>query len=70
MMFTMRDIYINFNLNPLTKFTSISRSTKFKDILPLKHLLNDHKDHTNQRENSHKLSDETGDSLFSLAEIQ
>ena len=29
----MRDIYINSNLNPLTKFTSRSRSTKFKDIL-------------------------------------
>ena len=31
---SMRDIYINSNLNPLTKFTSSSRSTKFKDILP------------------------------------
>ena len=30
---TMSDIYINSNLNPLTKFTS-SRSTEFKDILP------------------------------------
>ena len=29
----MRDIYINFNLNSLTKFTS-RRSTEFKDILP------------------------------------
>ena len=28
------DIYINFNLNPLIKFTSSSRSTKFKNILP------------------------------------
>ena len=28
----MRDIYINFNQNPLTKFTSSSRSTEFKDI--------------------------------------
>ena len=32
--FTMRDMYISSNLNPLTKFTSSSRSTKFKDILP------------------------------------
>ena len=32
--FSRRDIYINSNLNPLTKFTSSSRSTKFKDILP------------------------------------
>ena len=30
----MRDIYINSNLNQLTKFTSSSRSIKFKDILP------------------------------------
>ena len=30
---TMRDRYINSNLNPLTKFTS-SRSTQFKDISP------------------------------------
>ena len=29
-----RDIYINPNLNKLTKFTSSSRSTEFKDILP------------------------------------
>ena len=30
----MRDIYINSNLNPLTKFTSSNRSTEFKDIPP------------------------------------
>ena len=30
----IRDIYINSNLNSLTKFTSSSRSTEFKDILP------------------------------------
>ena len=29
---TMMDIYINCKLNPLTKFTSSSRSTEFKDI--------------------------------------
>ena len=29
----MRDVYINSNLNPLTKFTSSSRSTEFEDIL-------------------------------------
>ena len=29
---TMRDIYINSNLNPLIKLTSSSRSTEFKDI--------------------------------------
>ena len=31
---TMRDIYINSNVNPLTKFTRSSRSTEFKNILP------------------------------------
>ena len=31
---TMKYMYISFNLNPLTKFTSSSRSTEFKDILP------------------------------------
>ena len=30
----IRDIYISSNLNPFTKFSSSSRSTKFKDILP------------------------------------
>ena len=36
LIFSMRDIDINSNLNPLWKFTSSSssRSTKFKDILP------------------------------------
>ena len=34
LIFSMRDIYISSNLNPLTKFTSSSRSTEFKDILP------------------------------------
>ena len=33
MILTMRDIYINSSLNPLTKFTSSSRTTEFKDIL-------------------------------------
>ena len=31
---TMRDVYIKSNLNRLKKFTSSSRSTEFKDILP------------------------------------
>ena len=30
---TMRDIYINSNLNQLIKFTSSSRSTELKDII-------------------------------------
>ena len=34
LIFSMRDIYINPNLNPLIKFTSSSRSTKLKEILP------------------------------------
>ena len=31
---SMKDIYINSNLNPLTKFSSSSRNTWFKDNLP------------------------------------
>ena len=34
LIFSKRDIYINSNLDPLTKFTSSSRSTKLKYILP------------------------------------
>ena len=30
----MRDIYINFNLDPPTKFNSNSRKIELKDILP------------------------------------
>ena len=33
---TIRDIYINSNLNLLTKLTSSSRSTEFEDVLPWK----------------------------------
>ena len=31
---SMRDIYINANLNPHARFTASSTSTDFKDILP------------------------------------
>ena len=34
LIFSMRNIYINSSPNPLRKFTSSSRSTEFKDILP------------------------------------
>ena len=33
LIFSMKDIYINSNLNPLTKYTSSSRSTKLKGII-------------------------------------
>ena len=66
----MRDIYINSNLNPITKFTSSSRSTEFKDILPRNLLSNDHKDYPNQRENSHKPHNEMGYPVLSLLESQ
>ena len=35
LIFTMRDIYINSNMEPLTKFSSSRRNTQFKDIDPL-----------------------------------
>ena len=34
LIFSVRDIYINSNLNPPTKFTNSSRSIELKDILP------------------------------------
>ena len=34
LIFSMWYIHINSKLNPLTKFTSSSRSTEFKDMLP------------------------------------
>ena len=34
LIFTMSNIYSNSNLNPLIKFTSSSRNTEFKSILP------------------------------------
>ena len=55
---SMRNIYINSNLNSFTKFTSSSRSTKFYP--PIEHLSIDHEDRHNQHKNSNKLCDETG----------
>ena len=54
LIFSVRDIYIDSNLNPITKFTSSSRGTKFKGIPPMEHLSNDHEDYSNHHENSHK----------------
>ena len=34
LIYSVRDIYINANLNPPTEFTSSSRSTELQDILP------------------------------------
>ena len=56
----MRDIFMKSNLNPLTKFTSSNKSTEFLRYPPSEYLSNDHKDHPNQHENSHKLCDEMG----------
>ena len=36
----------------------------------MEHLSNDHEDHPNQHENSHKLCDETGHTVLSLLESQ
>ena len=68
--YILRDIYINSNLNPLTKFTRSSRITGFEDILPLEHLWNDLKDRPNQHENSQKLCDEMGYPFVNLMESQ
>ena len=66
----MRDIYINSNLNPITRFTRSSRSTEFKDIPPCNIFEIDHKDHLNQQEDSYKLCNETGHPFLNLLESQ
>ena len=49
-------------MNPLTKFTSSSRTMEY--------LSNDLEDHPNQHKNSHKLCDETGHPIVNLMESQ
>ena len=62
--FTMRDININSNLDPLTQFGSSSRNTMFKDVKnttfkdPMEYLSDDHEEKPKQHENSHKSHDE------------
>ena len=68
LLFAMRDIYINFTLDPLTKFTSSSRNTVFKDILPWDTSQIITKTVPISIKNSHKLYDETGHAVFSLTE--
>ena len=70
LIFSMRDIYINSNLNPNSEFTSSSRSTEFKDILPRNISQMITKDRPNQHENSHKLCDETGHLVENLMESE
>ena len=55
---------LNSNLNLLTKLTSSSRITEFKDILPWKI------SSPNQHESSHKLCNETEYPVLSLTEKQ
>ena len=66
----MRDIYINSNLNPLTKFISSRRSTEFKDILPWNASQMITKDRPNQYNDSHKQCDEMGHPLVNMMESQ
>ena len=64
----MRDIYINSNLNPITKFTISSKSTDFRDLY--RPLSNDHEDLPNQHENSHKPGSETGYPIVDMMKSQ
>ena len=68
----MRDMYINSNLNPLTKFTSSSSEGLSLKISSHGTSLkwSSHEDHLNQHENSHKLSDETGHPVVNMMESQ
>ena len=67
---SMWDIYINSNLNPLTKFIGSSRSTEFKFYPPMEHLSNDHEEHPNQHKNSHKQCDEMRHPVVNMMESQ
>ena len=57
----MRGIYIKFNLNTQTKFTSSRRSTMFKEGLSI-----DHEDHPNKHQNSDEICNETGHLILRL----
>ena len=70
LIFLMRDIHINFNLNPLAKFTSNSRITKFKNIPSMKYLSNDHEDHSKQLQKSHIIYEIKQVPFLSLMERQ
>ena len=63
---SMRDTYINSNLNP-QRFTSTSRRTEHP---PMEHLRNDLKDLRNQHKNSHKLCNEMGHPVVRLTKSQ
>ena len=63
LIFSMRDIYINSNLNPLTKFTNSSKSTKLKDILSWSITIPIYW-------NNHQLCDEMGHPIVDLMESQ
>ena len=52
LIFTMKDIKINSNLEPLPKFASQ------QTYPPMKHFLGNHRDHPNQHKNNQKLSNE------------
>ena len=55
---TIRDIYINSNLDPLKRFGTSSRSTKFKRYHSTEHLPIVQEDRSNQHKNSHNLCNE------------
>ena len=69
LIFTMRDICINSNLDPLTKFSSSSRSTTFKNILHGT-FSNDPKDHPCQHKNNQELCNEKEHSILHFKESQ
>ena len=66
LIFTVRNIHME-TLETLTKSNSTCGSTEFKDVIPSK---NDHKHHSNQHENSHKLRNKKRQPLLSLKERQ
>ena len=70
LIFSMRDLCISFNLNPLTKFTRAAEVPSLNISSHGTSLKYDHKDHPNQHENSHKLCDEMRHLIVKLMENQ
>lgn len=58
LIFTKRDIYINYNLDQLAQFENSFTNSQIRDNFSVKQLLNNHKEHLNQHKNNQELSNE------------
>ena len=70
LIFTVRKMYINSHLDPLTRFRSKQQKDHPQRYPPMDYISSDHRDHPNPHKNSYKLCDETRVSLLSLKQSQ